>query len=371
MSAPTVLHFIETAIPGGAESMLLDLCRHQLAAGLRPAVAHFEHPWFTEHCRAIGVDSFTLPERARFKKSATLPLFALAFARRMRRGGIGLLHSHLFGPIVGGSLAARAAGIPHIGTLHDIHMIEDAPARIWQLRVALGLGTHLVTVSNQMRDFYRQHLRWAPQRTSCIHNGVDPTDGVVPVSRAELGVAAGAILAIMVGRVVPLKRMGDALRALRLLDTDRPLTLVVVGDGPELEPLKALATELGVSARVRFLGARRDVPALLRAADLFIQCSETEGLSMSIIEALHAGLPCLVTRVGGNPELVRHEYNGALFEVGDYTALSQWLGTLAADPRQRQIMGERARELALAQYTSRACAAAYLSLYKNSGLKLT
>jgi glycosyltransferase involved in cell wall biosynthesis len=371
MSAPTVLHFIETGIPGGAESMLLDLCRHQLAAGLRPMIAHFDHPWFTEHCRAIGVESFALPDRSRFKKSATVPLFAMDFARRMRRGGVALLHSHLFGPIVGGAFAALAGRIPHIGTLHDIHMVEEVPSRIWQLRVALAFGTRLVTVSNHMQDFYRRHLHWAAHRTSCIHNGTDPTRGIVPIARESLGIPAGDTVAIVVGRLVPLKRVGDALQALRPAGAQGGVTLLVAGDGPELEGLRALSAQLGLSGKVRFLGARRDIPALLRTADLFVQCSETEGLSMSIIEALHAGLPCIVTRVGGNPELVRHDYNGALYAPGDRDTLGSWIGALAADPRKRQLMGERSRELALSQYTARACAEAYISLYKSSGLRLS
>jgi glycosyltransferase involved in cell wall biosynthesis len=110
------------------------------------------------------------------------------------------------------------------------------------------------------------------------------------------------------------------------------------------------------------------VPSLLCAADLFLQCSETEGLSMSIIEALHVGLPCVVTRVGGNPELVRHDYNGALYDVGDWMALSSWLRILATNPAKRQLMGKRSQKLALSDYTASICSQAYLTLYRNVGL---
>jgi len=370
VSTPTVLHFIETGIPGGAESMLLDLCRYQVAAGLRPLVAHFDHPYFTARCRELGIGSFPLPDRKNFKKTATLPLFARDFARLMHRAEVRLLHSHLFGPIVGGSMAALAGRIPHVGTLHDTHMVEEVPSRIWQLRLALTFGTRLVTVSNHMRDFYRQHLKWAPGRTSCIHNGTDPSPASAPVSRESLGIPAGDTVVIIVGRVVPLKRVADALRALGTMGEKPAVSLVVVGDGPELEALRASSADLGLTGKVHFLGARGDVPSLLRAADIFVQCSQTEGLSMSIIEALHAGLPCIVTRVGGNPELVIHEHNGAVFDVGDYNTLGSWMAALAADPQRRALMGARSKELALSQYTARACSDAYLSLYKRSGLRL-
>jgi L-malate glycosyltransferase len=364
----TVLHFIETGIPGGAESMLIDLCRHQLAAGLRPMVAHFDHPYFLERCREIGVDTFPLPDRTFFKSTTTLPLFATAFARRLHRSRVQLLHSHLFGPIVGGALAAFAARIPHIGTLHDTHMIEESPGRIWQLRLALLLGTRLVTVSNQMRDFYSARLRYAANRTSCIHNGTEPATDVCPISRPALSIPTDDVIAILVGRLVPMKRVQDALQALHHIVRQCAVTLIIVGDGPELPALRELTLQLGLGEKVRFLGARRDVPSLLRAADLFLQCSETEGLSMSIIEALHVGLPCVVTRVGGNPELVRHDYNGALYDVGDWMALSSWLRTLATNPAKRQLMGKRSQKLALSDYTASICSQAYLTLYRNVGL---
>lgn len=370
MSAVTVLHFIETGIPGGAESMLIDLCQHQLAAGLRPMVAHFDHPYFLARCREIGVDSFRLPDRSRFKSNVTLPLFATGFAHRIRQDGVRLLHSHLFGPIVGGALAAFAARVPHIGTLHDTHMIEDSPARIWQLRLALLLGTRLVTVSNEMREFYRARLKWGGNRTSCIHNGSEPLTGIDPVSRAALSIPPDDMVAILVGRLVALKRVQDALYAIHDAIQHCAVTLIIVGDGPELPALRALSAQLGLGEKVKFLGARRDVPSLLCAADLFLQCSETEGLSMSVIEALHAGLACVITRVGGNPELVRHECNGALYDVGDWMTLSSWIRNLATNSARRQLMGKRSRELALGEYTASACSQAYLSLYRSAGLAL-
>lgn len=364
MSAPIVVHFIETDIAGGAESMLLDLCRRQQAAGLRPMIAHFDHPYFARHCSDLKIDTFELPGRARFKKMATLPWFAFKFARRLRQRRVALLHSHLFGPIVGGSVAAFLARIPHVGTLHDIHMIEDAPARIRQLQGALWLGTRLIAVSRQMQGFYRQRLKWRNERIGYIHNGIEPTGEIVAIGKESLGVSLHDPVAIAVGRLVPLKRLQDALQALAIVLKSQPMTLLVVGTGPEQASLQALARQLNIAEQVKFLGERRDVPALLRSADLFIQCSQTEGLSMSVIEALHAALPCIVTAVGGNPELVSHEINGALVEVGDCESLAAWMKILAQDEARRIAMGRHSREIALREFSGRVCADHYLSCYR-------
>ena len=369
MSAPVVVHFIETDIPGGAESFLFDLCIEQRACGLRPMIGHFRHPWFEQRCRETDIESFDLPDRARFKKVAALPGFALDFARRLRRAGTQLLHSHLFGPIVGGSLTALLGRIPHVGTLHDIHMVQEVPSRIRQLKVALALGTRLVAVSNQMNEFYRQRVTWRKDRILTIHNGIRPVRIEAPVTRESLSIAQDALVLICVGRLIPLKRVQDAIQALHAIGGSIPATLVVVGEGPEMPRLQGLAAQLGVADRVRFLGARRDVPALLRVADLFLQCSDTEGLSMSIIEALHAGLPCIVTQVGGNPELVHQDENGALYRHSDVAALTARVTRLAQNPELRRQMGERSRQSAQRDFTIEACTEKYVSLYRRLGLQ--
>src|SRR5262249_38695768 len=145
---------------------------------------------------------------------------------------------------------------------------------------------------------------------SRIPNGVNIPVGahLTKVTRESLAIPHDSIVAIVVGRLVSLKRTCDALYALRDASGKQKITLLIAGEGPEYPALVALADQLRLSEKIRFLGARDDIAALLRCSDIFVQCSETEGLSMSIIEALHAGLPCVVTRVGGNSELVAHEH---------------------------------------------------------------
>lgn len=368
---PAVLHFIESGIPGGAEKLLIDLCCVQRSLGrLQPIVAHFEHPWFAARCADAGIECFTLPERRLFKSASRLPFFATQLARAMRRRRVSLLHSHLFGPIVGGSLAARLAGIPHVGTLHDIHMLAEQPRRAWQLRACLLLNTCLVTVSQQMRDFYTSRLKWRSESIVYIPNGYDPPADGLSVTRQGLAIPDGHLVAITVGRLMPLKRTGDALRALRAASGARPITLLIVGEGPDGPALVALAEQLGITAKVRFLGARQDVQALLGCSDIFIQCSDTEGLSMSIIEALHSGLACIVTRVGGNPELVHDGYNGITYDVGDIAALAKGIVDLADNEPLRTLMGTRSKELARREYSMQVCVERYLQLYSRLGLDL-
>lgn len=349
--------------------MLIDLVSRQQRAGFRPMLCHFDHPYFDEQCRKRGIQQLSPPPRALFKHVRTLPRFAMQFARIIRSNEIHLVHSHLFGPIVGGSIAAFLARVPHVGTLHDIHMIEDSPRRIRQLDIALLLGTKLAAVSAQMREYYRHRVAWRKDSIVCIRNGIEPFRGTA-ISREELKIPSSATVVACVGRLVALKRVQDAIEAVAQARSGAPVFLLVVGEGPELPALRSKAKELGISEHVHFLGNRQDVAALLPLADIFIQCSETEGLSMSIIEAIHAGLPCIVTNVGGNPELIQHDDNGALVSVGDTGSMSDWITALSRDPNRRELMGSRSKQIALEHFTGDSCAAQYTHLYSQLGVHL-
>jgi glycosyltransferase involved in cell wall biosynthesis len=220
-----------------------------------------------------------------------------------------------------------------------------------------------------MSEFYRERVTWRRDRIAPIHNGVRVAPIESALTRESLSIAKDDLVLTCVGRLIPLKRVQDAIQGLHAIAGTVPATLVVVGEGPEMPQLQALAARLGVTDRVRFLGARRDVPALLRISDIFLQCSETEGLSMSIIEALHAGLPCIVTQVGGNPELVRQDENGALYRHSDLTALTALLTRFATDGDLRRRMGERSRQIAQQDFTIEACTEKYISLYQRLGLQ--
>src|SRR5207245_11775668 len=108
--------------------------------------------------------------------------------------------------------------------------------------------------------------------------------------------------------------------------------LLMAGDGPLRGELEALAVELRVPDRVKFLGIRTDVPDLMRAADVFALTSVSEAASLTLLEAMASGLPAVVTNVGGNPEIVRHEREGLLFARGDAAGCADAIRRVLRDP---------------------------------------
>jgi glycosyltransferase involved in cell wall biosynthesis len=201
-----------------------------------------------------------------------------------------------------------------------------------------------------------------------IPNGVD-TSRFAPAGAAErarlrgaAGVPAGA-LAIYAGRLAPEKGADVLLEAWAALAPETPATLCLVGDGPERAALEARARALGIDGRVRFAGARADVAPWLRAADLFVLPSRTEGLSVALLEAMACGLPVVATDVGATREAAGPD-GAVVVPPGRPDALAAALATVLRDAGRARALGAAARARAVAGFGIEAVAARHLDLYR-------
>jgi glycosyltransferase involved in cell wall biosynthesis len=168
--------------------------------------------------------------------------------------------------------------------------------------------------------------------------------------RAELGIGADDVLAVFVGRLVPIKRLEVLLTALELARRGEPrLRLAIVGDGEIRPALEGQAESIGVADSVRFLGYRRELGTVFAAADLAVLSSDNEGTPVSLIESAAAGLPAVATDVGGVAEAVGTE-SGVLVPPGDIGAFAEALARLAADPELRGRLGAAGRRLAVDRF---------------------
>src|SRR5262249_17047897 len=125
-----------------------------------------------------------------------------------------------------------------------------------------------------------------------------------------------------------------------------------------------LAAQLGIAPHAHLLGARRDVPDVLNALDVFVLCSDTEGLPLVIPEAMAVGLPVVSTSVGGIPTVIDEGRTGFLIAAGDEAALRARLERLRADPALARACGERARATALDRFSAERMAREYIELYE-------
>lgn len=275
-----------------------------------------------------------------------------------------IVHTHTAKAGVLGRLAALTVRPrPIIVHTYHGHVLEDyfsppaSSALTWVECLLARVTDCLVTVSAVTTDdLVRLHV--APrERFETIPLGLPlerfqlAESGSGGPFRGELGLGDSDVLATFTGRLVPIKRLDVLLSALAHARANgAPVTLAVVGDGPERRALEALAARLGLGAAVRFLGFRRDVPAILAATDIAVLSSDNEGTPVSLIEAAAAGKPLLSTRAGGVAEVVPPAA-GLLVARGDMRALGDALARLAADPGLRAALGARAREHATARFS--------------------
>lgn len=196
---------------------------------------------------------------------------------------------------------------------------------------------HLIACSDYLRGIPIRSYGVPESKVQRIYNAYHgPTAGEVTATRDEARAAEGLPperrYLLTICRLMVWKRVDGIIRALRELPGD--VDLLVAGDGDQLEPWRALATELGLAERVRFLGnvPYERIPTLIRAADVFVLNSEYEGLSHTLLEVSALGTPIVCTSVCGNPEVVEDGVNGLLVPVGDDSALAAAALRLLDDP---------------------------------------
>jgi len=214
-----------------------------------------------------------------------------------------------------------------------------------------------------------------PDRVRLIYNGIDVGRFAVGEARlerrrtlrAELDLPDDRVVLTCVANLFPYKGHADLLEALALLGAGfaARTTLLLVGrDAGARAALAAQAARLGLSASVRFLGERGDVPDLLAASDIGVLASHEEGFSNAVLEGMAAGLPMVVSDVGGNAEAVIDGECGQVVPARAPAALGKALALLIDDAGRRQAMGEVARRRVAASFSLDACVAAYEALYE-------
>jgi glycosyltransferase involved in cell wall biosynthesis len=281
--------------------------------------------------------------------------------RLLRRERPDILHANSSKAGVLGRLAAVLAGVPiRIFTVHGwaFSAHSGAASLLYHAadRLMRPLTTATICVSERERARGLEARTCIPERTTVILNAVD----VARVPRAGHDGAGPRI--VSVGRLAAPKDFRTLVRALALLPRGAAEALIV-GDGPDRAQLEAEIARLGLAEQVLLAGERRDVPELLARADLFVLSSRSEGLPVSVLEAMAAGLPVIASSVGGLPELVADGETGMLVEAGDVDDLAAALRLLLAEPSLRRRLGAAGRARAEERFGLERFRRAHLELY--------
>ena len=339
MRVAYVAHAFEV---GGAEEMVLNLVRH-LPSRFEPVVCCIHHAGpMTEEIRATGarVDVLGLTPGVRRP-------FDLGGVRRyFRELRPAIAHTFLMTGSLYGRLGAILERVPIvIGTEVNVYA-RKLRRHILAERLLLA-GTDRVVVSAEMvRDFYLRQLRANPAKVEVIYNAVDWEQLNRTMTRqdvrASLGMPDAAKVAGIIARLNPQKGHAYLFDALAQTPGLDDVHLIVVGDGELRADLERRTQAVGLTGRVHFVGGRRDLGNLLGAMDVFTLPSLWEGLPLSLVLAMGAGMPVVTTPVGGVAEVVVAERNGLLVPPGDAAALGAALARVFGDVGLRERLGRDA-----------------------------
>ena len=361
-----VLHVIQNLNYGGMERVLADIV-------LRADPARFEsHVLCLQYAGrfAQGLErASTLHLGPRMSPMSMLRPTALA--SQIRAIAPDVVHTHS-GVWHKASLAARMAGVPWV--VHTEHGRQKPDP--WQSRLVDGIAARrtdrVVAVSDLLAAELPRALWITPEKIARISNGVD-TDAYHPrvddgKLRRELALAPDTPIIGSIGRLEPIKGydiMIEAMAILRREPAHREAVLVIGGAGSQREALDARISELGIACHVQMLGWRDDVHDMHAAFDIFTMSSRSEGTSISLLEAMSAGLPPVVTDVGGNAAVLGEGLAvQSLVPTEDPTALAARWGSFLEARERRERVAEQARARVVAAFGLDAMVCAYERLYE-------
>lgn len=297
--------------------------------------------------------------------------------RLMKAGGYDIVHTHMSKTALLGGLVARFAGVPVVvNTAHNFGVLAFRNPIIRGLfwiydKVLFRLAMDaVVTVSERVRDSVVQCRLIPAVKVRVIRNALDPVPlreqvGAPGEIRQALGLEGKDLLVLTVARLVWFKGLNTLLDATRhVLGEISNMRLVVVGGGPLRSDLERQAQDLGIRKSVLFLGERNDVASLLAASDLFVLSSVSEGMPISILEAMALSKPVVATSVGGIPELVVEGKTGLLVPPGDSLRFGEAMIRLLGDSSFRKKAGQAGRERLESEFDVASMVASTDALYR-------
>jgi glycosyltransferase involved in cell wall biosynthesis len=271
-----------------------------------------------------------------------------------------IIHTHSFRAGLIGALAAPLARPARlVATVHNYppgaQTMQTRRARDrWAIRLLVRNADRVITVSEELRRELLLVGPGAAEKSATIPNGIDmrAEPEVEPATaRAEFGLPAERPLVGMVARLAPAKGVEEFIRAARLVATRHPeATFVLAGDGPLREEAELLSDALGLSEALHMLGEVSSPRKLIRALDVLVVASTSEGSSIAAMEAMAGGRPVVATAVGGVPEVVADGETGILVRPGDARLLAESIDSLLGDPEAARQMGERGRRRAVEEF---------------------
>lgn len=332
-----IIQLLPSLEVGGMERLAIDLAQQQKVQGHDPEIYCTSHAGqLAPEAQEAGVPVHTFGKTDGFS-----PALIFKLARQLREKRVDVLHVHNALVLHYGIAAARLAGVRAVvNTRHGGNLRWDPHCEnIWRRSVPFADG--VVFISDGVRDHFVTRNRLARKNTHVIYNGLNLQKFLDRPARP--GSNRPRIRFGSVGRMVPAKAHSILLQAFARIAPLLPESeLHILGDGPCRAEIAQMASTLGLAHRVMLPGASRDVAGFLSTLDVFVLSSIDEGLPISLMEAMAAGLPIISTRLPGLTELAPEDVVAAYCEPGAPQALADAMFEVAKHTNP-SVFGEKAR----------------------------
>lgn len=292
----------------------------------------------------------------------------IRLAKVIRMMGPDVIHMHNPSALLYGAIAGKLAGAFHMMVTQHGSISAESRKMQFATRQLSRVIDKNIPVSIDIEKYIRDHFCINKDKIETIINGIDGhiyrSDAVKGIAKRKQFRAEDKVVIGHVARLSPEKDQKNLLKAFSMVvkEIDN-VRLFIVGDGPLRNDLESLAKELNISDKVVFAGFQGDIPALLNMFDLFVLSSIREGTSLTLIEAMAAGLPIVATDIGGNPNVVSDKNTGLLVPAQDPDKLAEAIICLCRNPKMREEMGKAGRKRMEENFNLGRTADRYAELY--------
>ncbi len=364
MSRISVLHIVLSTATGGMENVIYNLVSAHNPNRLQLHVVCLESVGpLSEKLKAKGVTTDLLP---RMTPGVSM-VYPSALISYISKSGCQIVHTHSG---CWAKVAISCAWIPKAKLVYTDHgrAFPELRDRIFWDRISVKFTDRVVAVGEPLRDYLINTVKLPPSKVMTIRNGIDterfkPSESIRNEVRREFGYSPDQVVIAMVARLASVKNHRLLIDTFaKLSSTNQNARLLIIGDGDLRGALENQVAELKLADKVKFTGDRSDVDRLLCAADIATLSSQSEGISLTLLEAMSTALPVVATNVGGNPTIITEGHDG--FLVGQNSeSYATALGKLAASELLRKTMGTAARKTIEQKWSVTQMADQYEELY--------
>lgn len=359
----TILHMIETSGPGGAENMMIRLINNLDEDKYYSIVCLLKDGWLNKTLQSYGIETVIIPQT----RSLDYQWIKSAL-KYLTEKKIDLMHSHEFAMNTYSSILSVIKGIPCVSTVHGKNYYWEKFHRKLAYKFVSKVSS-MVSVSDDIKNFLISKVGVNKKQLTVIPNGIDVytyknDDDKRIKFRKSIGIKQDAILLGAVGNLYPVKGHKYLIKAVAEIKPKIPeIQLLIAGRGDELSSLEQDVKSLNLTRNVHFLGFREDIPDILNAIDIFVMPSLSEGMPLSILEAMSAERLVIASRVGGIPEVIIDSKTGYLAESKNSSALAKKVLTSINDTKNVTRIIHNAKQKVILDFSMQAMLSGYTLIY--------